>query len=111
MNLTPTNWKKSEVTENKEFVKVGMTLFFTDPCQCERFEVMAVNEKSMTVRDATGEEFEKDFDGLQIGWSFTSKDLEFIELIKDSVVASLCNCGGDDFHTYWCKSRTEKGAK
>jgi len=27
MNLTPANWKKSEVTENKQFVTTGMKLY------------------------------------------------------------------------------------
>jgi hypothetical protein len=83
MNLTPANWKKSEVTENKQFVTVGMKLRAPGSEWCKVTEIEGDNIKVRFEDDNAGE-FDEwyNLNDLQIGWAFTNKDKEYIELVK-----------------------------
>lgn len=84
MNLTPANWKKSEVTENKQYIKSGMRLFTPNSGPCKVLEINGEDMKIRLEEDET-DEFDEWFDmnDLQIGWSISRKDLEFIEAVKN----------------------------
>jgi hypothetical protein len=71
MNLTPKNWKKSEVEEQKERVVVGTKLIYSDMCNFRRFEVTEVEGTLLTLVDDEGQIDYADMDSLQIGWSFS----------------------------------------
>lgn len=83
MNLTPANWKKSEVTENKQYVEIGMRLYTPGS---NWVTVIERNDNEILVRednDPTGEwDNWYNLDDLQIGWNFSNKDMQFIEAIK-----------------------------
>jgi|GEM_PF-4877656 len=74
MNLTPKSWKKSEVTENKDLVKVGSLLIYSDACNFQRWEVTELDGYIATLKDAEGYEDCIDLECLQIGWDFSSRD-------------------------------------
>lgn len=82
MNLTPSNWPKSEITIYKSFIKKGMRLF---PTGGGAGQVMGVDGDSFLFRseDDINGEWEEWYnaDDLQLGWSFTMKDLDFIKAI------------------------------
>jgi hypothetical protein len=83
MNLTPTNWKKSEVTENKQYIQEGMRLFTPASGPCKVMEVSGDNMKVHFEDDNTGEYDEWfNMNDLQLSWSLSRKDLEFIEAVK-----------------------------
>lgn len=71
MDLTPKGFKKSEVTENKELVKVGTFLTYTDVCNYQIFKVIEVRGNLAEVKNTDGG-FEHiiDLDALQLGWKF-----------------------------------------
>lgn len=71
MNLTPKNWKKSEVEEQKERVAVGTKLIYCDMCNFQRFTVTEIDGTLMTLIDEDGQTDYADMDSLQIGWSFS----------------------------------------
>ena len=83
MNLTPANWEKSEVTNNKNFVATGMRLYSAGSVWCVVTEVRGDKIKVRFEDDTTGE-FDEWFDmnDLQIGWEFSNRDREFIEAIS-----------------------------
>ena len=82
MNLTPANWKKSEVTENKQFVTVGMRLYSAGSEWCKVTEVEG-DEMKVRFEDDDAGEFDEWFNmnDLQLGWQFSNKDREFIEAV------------------------------
>lgn len=72
MNLTPKNWKKSEVEEQQDRVVVGTKLIYSDMCNYRTFTVAAIEDSLMILIDEDGEMDSADIEGLQIGWSFSS---------------------------------------
>lgn len=71
MNITPKNWKKSEVTEQKERVEVGTKLTYCDSCNFQRWTVTEKDGDLITIVTEDGFEEYKDLDALQIGWEFS----------------------------------------
>ena len=110
MNLTPANWKKSEVTEYKDYVKAGMRLFSPASGACKVLEVETDNMLVHFEDDDAGE-FDEWFNmnDLQLSWSFSRKDKEFIELIastkntKDFNPATMTRATPSDIFRIWRK--------
>ena len=108
MNLTPANWKKSEVTEYKDYVKAGMRLFSPASGACKVLEVETDNMLVHFEDDDAGE-FDEWFNmnDLQLSWSFSRKDKEFIELIastkntKDFNPATMTRATKADIDRIW----------
>jgi len=65
-----------------------MRLWYVDAANCTRYVVKSVNENEMTVIDGDGYEDVMEFRGLQVGWSFSNKDREFIELTSKRAIAT-----------------------
>jgi len=65
-----------------KFVKPGMTVYYTDVCNNEDFEVVSVTDTHIELKDVTGEVFEYRIGHMQYGWNISRKDLEIIELSR-----------------------------
>ena len=72
MNLTPKNWQVSEVTKNKDLVKVGSLLTYSDTCNFQKYEVTGLDGYIATLKTVkTGDEDCIDLECLQLGWELS----------------------------------------
>jgi hypothetical protein len=72
---------KSEVETNKAHIKPGMTIWYIDAANTERFTVAGVTESELTIVDSDENEDTRNFSSLQFGWQLSNADREMIELL------------------------------
>jgi len=72
MNLSP---MVAPLAVKKNLVKVGSTVVYSDMCNYNEYEVIAVDEYSFTIKDYRDVDDVRDFDSLQHGW----------DLLKDTI--------------------------
>lgn len=64
-------------------IKPGMTVYYTDMANNEKFEVLESDGVELTVKsDDTGDIETMSYENLQYGWELSRKDQEFIEAIR-----------------------------
>ncbi len=75
MNLTPKSWNmQSEI--NAETAQVGDTVYYTDICNCIKYEIIEVTDTDIVIQDAKDSEWidVKTFARLNNRWTFSEDD-------------------------------------
>ena len=72
MNLTPANWKKSELTNRSNELKVGTEIYYIDACNYLRFVITKVlSDVDFEIKNIeTNEIGYLDISSCQLGWNF-----------------------------------------
>ena len=70
MDLSPKSFPKSEIEDNKEFVKLGMEIVFYGEGFAEYYTVVDYDQNGFTLEDFEGDEHSYEYSSLQVGWEF-----------------------------------------